>query len=561
MFRRRLLTLTVAGAALAATTMGVPAAASQAPVDVRLIGLNDLHGNIAPPPGSSGQVALPDGTSVTAGGAAYLATHVKRLKAQQPNSIVLSSGDNIGASPLNSALFHDEPTIDFLNDIGVAATTVGNHELDEGYAEMRRMQTGGCHPTDGCQFDDSFAGADFPYLAANMTYQDKPAAAPFKVEVVHGVPIAIIGAPLKEMSGLVSADSLKGMKFTDEVAAIDRSANFLDRIGIKTIVASIHQGDMATGGPNDCDLVPGPATKIAKSITPKVDAVFSAHSHQQYNCVLDDPAGNPRPFVQGSSYGRLLSVVDLKVDPRTRDVIRQKTKAHNEIVTRDVPADPTVAALVKRATEKSAKIANEPVGKITADIPARANAAGEEPLGDVIADAQLEATKPASAQLALMNPGGIRADLTYAGSSAGEGDGVVTYGEAYSTQPFANILQTITVTGAQLKAVLEQQWQKQDDGSTAQKILQVSSTLHYRWSAAAPIGSKVSAITVAGEAVDPAAKYRVTANNFLTGGGDGFTELTKGTDSVTGAVDIDALNTYLGAHLPLAPPTPGRITS
>ncbi|MFC0546545.1 bifunctional metallophosphatase/5'-nucleotidase [Kutzneria chonburiensis] len=556
---RRLGALAVTAAA-ALTLTGVPAQATQAPIDLRLIAFNDFHGNLEPPAGSAGRVTLSDGTTVMAGGAAYMATHVQQLRTK--NTLVFSAGDNVGASPLASALFHDEPTIDFMNDIGVNASAIGNHELDKGYQELLRKQFGGCAKDTGCQFDQPFKGAKFPYLAANMTFDNGlPAALPFTVDFSGGVPVGVIGVPLKDLPSVTSADAIKGLKFGDEVQAINRSADLLDRLGVKTIAVLLHQGDNTEGGgPDDCRTSPGPALAIAKAASPKVDVIFSGHSHQQYNCSVPDPAGNPRPLIQGASFGRLLSVVDLKIDPRTKDAIRSKTVAHNEIVTRDVTPDPTVQALVSRAVTQAAPIANKAVGTITSDIVAAQQPSGESALGDVIGDAQLASTQSAGAQVALMNPGGIRADLNFKSSTAGVPDGTVTYANAFTIQPFSNILQTVTFTGAQLKAVLEQQWQPQPNGTVATKMLQISSSLHYTWSASAPVGSRITSITVAGQPVTPDGSYKVTANNFLIGGGDGFTVLTQGTGLVGGAIDLDAFTAYLTAHPNLAPPAADRIT-
>jgi 5'-nucleotidase len=559
----KLLTRLAAAAAAALATAAVTSAPAEAAqtTDVRLIAFNDLHGNLEPPSGSGGRVSLPDGSTVDAGGAAYLATHVKQLESQVRNSVLLSSGDNVGASPVISALFHDEPTMDFLNELGVKASVVGNHEFDEGYQELLRMQLGGCNKTDGCQFRKSYDGARFPLLGSNVYFDNgMPALLPFSIQRSGGVPIGVIGATLKDLPSVVTPEAIKGLKFGDEVEAINRTARILELLGVKAQVVLLHQGDeaQAGAGPNDCTVQPnGAAAVIAQKVTPQVDAIFSAHSHQQYNCVVNDPAGQPRPVIQGASFGRLLSVVDLKIDRRTRDVVRSQTKAHNEIVTRDVTPDPAVVKLVDEAKTKAAPIANKQVGTITADLPAAGGPSGESPLGDVLADAQLEATKSNNAVIAMTNPGGIRADLTYKSSSAGEGDGVVTYGEAFTVQPFSNIMQTITLTGENLKNVLEQQWGQ--SGGT--KILQISSTLHYSYSASAPVGSRVSNITVDGKAIDPAAKYRVSVNNFLAAGGDGFTEFTKGTDLAGGPVDLDAFIAYLGAHPKIAPPEADRITA
>lgn len=540
-----------------AALSGTPVGAAPATVEVRLIAFNDLHGNLDPPAGSSGEVTLPDGTTVEAGGAAYLATHVAQARSEADHSLVLSVGDNIGASPVNSALFHDEPTIEFLDQLDVSAAVVGNHEFDEGYAELQRIQSGGCHPEDGCQFREPYDGAGFPYLGANVTFEDgRPALLPYTVERVQGVPIGIIGVTLQDLPSLVTPEAVRGLAFGDEVEAIDRTADLLDRAGVKAQVVLVHQGDETEGGgPDECAVTPGPASEIARHASPKVDVIFTGHSHQQYNCVVEDPAGNPRAVLQGASFGRLLTVADLTIDRVSKDVVRSATEAHNRVVTRDVPPDPAVQQLVDEATEEVAPIANRAVGTITADLPRQGAPSGESPLGDVVADAQLAATAAGGAQVAMTNSGGIRADLVHASSPAGEGDGVVTYGEAYSVQPFGNVTQTLTLTGAQLKAVLEQQWSGEET-----RMLQVSANLHFTYSASAPVGSKVTEITIDGQPVDPGASYRVTVNNFLAAGGDGFTGFTEGTDVVGGPVDLDAFIDYLGAHPDLAPPPADRIT-
>ena len=568
----RLMSVARLGAATAAAGLllagvGIATPESQrgpsAPLDVRLIGMNDLHGNLEPPTGSSGRVTLPDGTTVDAGGAAFMATHVRSLEDAVGESVVVGQGDLIGASPLTSALFHDEPTVEVLNTIGMDVNAAGNHEFDEGYAELKRIQRGGCHPVDGCQFHDPYRGARFPILGANVTLKRNglPALPPVWLSFHDGVPIGYIGMPLEGTPEIVSAEGIRDLQFGDEVEAADRYADLLHRFGVRTIVLLIHQGDPTTGGgPNECRILPGAGRAIAESVSPKIDVVLSGHSHQQYNCVVNDPAGQPRPFVQGLSFGRILSVVDLKIDRRTKDVIRSQTRVDNHIVTRTVAADATVQALIDEARTLSAPIANRQIGTITANIVRAAVASGESPLGNLIADAQLESTTGAGAVAALMNPGGVRADLTYTSSPVGEGDGVVTYGEAFTVQPFGNVLQTLTLTGAQIKTVLEQQWQPQPGGSVVVRILQPSASFNYTWSQSAPIGSKISNITIGGTPVDPAASYRITVNNFLADGGDGFTELRNATNRVGGDVDIDAFAEYLTAHPNTAPPATNRIT-
>jgi 5'-nucleotidase len=555
----------VLAAATVAVGVAVAAPATAAPghnpapntTTVRLIGLNDFHGNLEPPTGSSGRVVLSDGTTtVDAGGAAFLATHVRQLRAEQPNSLVLSGGDNIGASPLASALFHDEPTIEFLNSIGTSASAVGNHELDEGYQELLRIQFGGCHPVDGCQFHDPYTGAKFPYLASNITFTKTglPATLPFTIKSVGGVKIGIIGATLKDLPTIVSPDGIQGLSFGDEAAAINRSSTLLQRLGVKAQVVVIHQGDSTVGanGPNDCSLAAnGPLSAINAAVSANVDAIISGHTHTQYNCELPDPRGQLRTVIQSLSFGRLLSVLDLKINTKSGDVQRDVSTATNEIVTRTVTPDPAVQAIVTEAVAKAAPIGNRQVGTITANIVRAAAPSGESPLGNLIADSQLAATTSAGAQIALMNPGGVRADLTFAP------DGVVTYSEAFTVQPFSNILQTLTYTGAQIDQVLEQQWLP-NNGPT--RILQPSATLHYTQTLANPIGDRVSNITINGVAVDPSASYRVTVNNFLAAGGDSFTALTQGTNVTGGPIDLDAFTAYLTANSPVAPPATDRIT-
>ncbi len=298
-------------------------------VTVRVIGFNDFHGNLEPPSGSSGRVTTAPGVTVDAGGAAYLATHIKQLRADADHSVVVAAGDSIGASPLASALFHDEPTIAVLNTFGMTASAVGNHEFDEGYAELRRIQRGGCHPTDGCQFTPRFRGANFPYLGANVYRKGRPALLPFTVTVRDRVPIGFIGVTLEDLPSVVTPEAIKGLTFGDEVEAINRTSRQLTRLGVKAQVVLMHQGDNTSGGgPDTCSVTSDIGQEIARRATPAVDAFFTGHSHQQYNCSVTDPARHPRPVIQGLSFGRLLSTVDLTIDKRSRDVLRDTDGGH-----------------------------------------------------------------------------------------------------------------------------------------------------------------------------------------------------------------------------------------
>src|SRR6266542_3079512 len=512
----------------------------------RMLAFNDFHGNIDPPTGSSGLI---NGTP--AGGVEYLATWVKRLRAQalqQTREVfTVAAGDLIGASPLVSAAFHDEPAIEEMNALGLQLSSVGNHEFDEGVTELKRMQFGGCHPTDGCQDGDGFAGADFTYLAANVTNKSDglPILAPIEIKLVGGVPVAFVGMTLKGTPTIVNPAGITTVDFRDEVETANMYARILTFFHIRSLVLVIHEGGI--------QLVPPPA--------------------------LPDPSSCANfAFTSASSFVRLVTDVSVTVDRHTRQFT--EIAAHNVIVENGVKlpdgswakdaagnfirnpdlVDPAAKAIADKYRTAVAPIANRVVGSITADIVQAAQPNGESPLGDVIADAQLAYTKQAAgAQIALMNPGGIRTSLIFANSPAGEAPGEVTFGECFAVQPFNNLVVTQTFTGAQLKNVLEQQFVG-FGGQTVQRILQVSAGFTYSYDSTQPAGQNVSNMALNGTPIDPAASYRVTTNDFLANGGDGFTNLRVGTARATApGFDVDALVAYLGANSPVPPGPANRI--
>ncbi|MCZ0972795.1 bifunctional metallophosphatase/5'-nucleotidase [Streptomyces albulus] len=578
---------TATGVALTATAPPAGADGARRPagtVDVQLLSFNDFHGNLEPPQGSSGSVEelQTDGTkkTVPAGGVEYLAQSLRTARKGHPYSVTAAAGDMIGASPLLSGLFHDEPTIEAMNGLGLDVTSVGNHEFDEGRAELTRMQRGGCHPKDGCyEKGKTFRGADFPYLAANVTDDrtGKPILKPYTVWQHKGVKIGFIGVTLKGTPDIVNADGVKGLTFHGEVETINKYAKVLDRQGVKAIVALIHEGGMpaSTSYNGDCDSpgpgagISGPIVDIAKRVSPQVDALVTGHTHQSYTCTIPDPAGHPRTVTSAASYGRLYTDTTLTYDRRSHDIVRTAVHgphAVNHVVDRTQPKAPDMTSLIGRWNKLAAPIADKPVGYISADINGRGAGTPEEPLGDLIADAQLAATQDpgkGGAQLALMNPGGIRSDLAYK-ASGGEGDGVVTYAEAFTVQPFTNMTNVVDLTGAQLLAALQQQVSGPNEASP--KILQISHGLTYTLDMTKTGAARVVADSVKlnGAALDPAKTYRVAMNEFLAGGGDGFPALKQGTNKYVGPSDLDALTAYLTAHStptsPLAPPAADRIT-
>lgn len=560
--------LTLGGLTAAGAADGRPGSASAgpAPVEVQLLALNDFHGNLEPPGGSGGRIQTgvgPDGAAVTvnAGGAQYLATELAQLAEAQKrsNTITVAAGDLIGASPLLSAAFHDEPAIESLGLAGLDYASVGNHEFDEGAEELLRIQNGGCHPVDGCADGTPYEGADFQYLSANafVTASGEPLLAPYAVERVQGVKVGFIGMTLEGTKDIVSQEGVAGLEFADEVQTANRYATELQAQGVESIVVLLHQGGAQTGtnawDVNGCNGLTGPIVDIAAGLDDAIDVVVSGHTHQAYNCQIDG-----KLVTSASSFGRLVTDIDLSIDRRTGDVLT--ATAENVVVTRDVAADPAQAALIARYREALGPIAGQVVGN-TPDGLTKAQetlfpgALGESPLGNVVADAQLAATDDeAGAVAAFMNPGGVRADL-----DAGD----VTYEEAFTVQPFTNNLVTLDLAGAQLYCLLEQQFQV---GRTLYPAATVSYVVDTAGTTAAagadPCGGTrvvPGSLKLAGVPVDVAGTYRVTVNSFLAGGGDGFSLLTSGTNAVTGAIDLDAFTAYLGARSPVSAPPLDRI--
>ncbi|MFC0111139.1 bifunctional metallophosphatase/5'-nucleotidase [Kibdelosporangium aridum] len=550
----------------------------------RLLGFNDFHGALEPPTGSGGLV---NGTP--AGGAEYLATHVKRLRAAGEASgqqvLTVGAGDLVGGTPLISAAFHDEPSVEVLSKLGLDISSVGNHEFDEGVTELKRLQKGGCHPTDGCQDGDGFAGAAYRYLAANVVDKKSrlPILAPVDVKFVRGVPVGFVGMTLKGTPSIVNPAGIKDVEFLDEVKTANFYADLLRLIGVKSLVLLVHEGGAqspppAVQDPSSCANFAGPITDIVKGLRPEYGVVVSGHTHRFYSCALPNSSGANTVVTSAGSNGTLVTNIEFTVNKKTKRFA--EVAARNVIVENGVKrpdgtwaTDPSGAflrnpelvdkdakVLVDKYRAAVAPIANRVVGKITADIGRTATPAGESALGDVIADAQLAYTATAGAQIALMNPGGIRADLSFSNSPGGEAAGEVTYGEAFTVQPFNNLVVTASLTGAQLKEVLEQQFVG-FAGQTVQRILQVSTGFTYSYDSTKPAGERVSAMALNGTPIDPAASYKVTSNDFLANGGDGFTKLSVGTGRVTApGFDVDALVAHLGAGDPVAPGPRNRIT-
>jgi 5'-nucleotidase len=587
---------------------------------VQLLAINDFHGNLEPSsPGSityccelDKNPAVNKEVPVTrrAGGAAYLAAEIKALRDRNSNTLTVGAGDLIGASPLISGLFHDEPSIEALNAMGLDVTGVGNHEFDEGLNELYRMRFGGCTSDPTTCALGPFGGSLFQYLAANVFFAgtDDTILPPYEIRKVDNAKIAFIGLTLEGTPLVVTPSAIEGLEFRPEVPVVNALVNKLrNEQGVRTFVVLLHQGGIQSApfsnagkyAPlfpngfadiNACDNLAGDIAPIVKGLDPQVDVVVSAHTHQPYVC--PNYAGTGILLTSASSFGRLVTSIDLTIDHQSKDVTAEaatnyvvkqtegpfdSSNGSTNLLGAPVTPDPTVAAIVATWAEKSAPLANKVIGHITSDLfgardggAAGQNAAGEQPIGEAIADGQLEATKPTDfggAQIAFMNPGGIRGSFRF---QPGPGEtrqaGEVTYAMAFSVQPFANTMQVKTMTGDMIYRLLDQQWSGTNAG-TNRKILQVSDGFTYSYTTKVDangrdVGQAVvpGSVKLNGVPIDAATKYQVAMNNFLADGGDGFSVFKEGTSPIGGMVDLDAFVAYLMKHDPVPTPPMNRIT-
>jgi 5'-nucleotidase len=538
-------------------------------VDLQLLAFNDYHGHVEP-----SQAGTVDG--VLAGGGEYLSAELNTLRAGHKYSLTVAAGDLIGGSPAFSGLFHDEPSVESLNVMHLDVSSVGNHEFDEGVTELLRMQDGGCHPVDGCYFPDApYAGANFQWLAANVVNEatGETPLPPYWIKRFESINIGFIGMTLEATDTLVAAAGIKGWDFLDEAETANALVPVLKAQGVDAIVVLLHEGGSQTPPPGAIDAcvgISGPIVAINDALDPAIDVLITGHTHLPYNCLLPDPAGKPRIVTSAYSYGRVVSEVNLVLDKRTNDVRRDLSTAVNHLVDRtSLTPDPAITAVIAKWQPLYDAAGTTPVGTITADIvrggtPPGSDRGVESPAGNLVADAQLWSTSANGAQIAFMNPGGVRSDLTYAQSQTPpEGDGVVTFGEAFTFQPFGNTLITFPMTGTQIVSVLEEQCQPA--GSSRPFLhLGVSEGFTYDLAKTIVAGTctsvSITNVMLNGVPLDPAATYMVTVNNFLADGGDNFaTFATITAPRLDGGNDLLALINYLGTYSPVSPPSTDRV--
>ena len=516
------------------------------PVDVNIASINDFHGNLLPSPLAYTDASAPGGkVSMKAGGIDALSGAVAQLRQQDPQLLLIGAGDMVGGSPPISSMWADEPTLDALHLLGLKFSVVGNHELDQGKAELLRQIEGGCtsvRPDKACQFQKDFRGAGFPYLSANLidTQTGKRLLPAYQIEEANGAKIAFVGATLRDVATYVSAKAMNGLKTLDEAQAVNALVPELQKQGVDAIVLVVHQGGETPEAFDkpDCSQLSGDIMDVTQRLDPAIKVVITAHTHQGYLCKVGD-----RLVTQGSSYGRLLTHLTLTVDPVKHQLLG--VKAQNIVVDpKQFKPMPQVAALMQNVEARSLAHLSKPVARIAARaVERKLNPAGESAMGDLIADAQLNATRALGAQVAFTNLGGMRADLILEPEQA-----QLNFGQVATVQPFNNTLNIMTLSGAQLYALLEQQWQ---DGGMGFYPLQPSASLTYRWDAGKPKGQRVipGSVAIDGTPVQADALYKVTVNSFMADGGDNFAVLKDAKARLdTGLNDLEALIGYLQAQ-------------
>lgn len=545
-----------AGLVLGTLLAGCATQQPSGPTELTLLSINDFHGNIQPSDPTPLLPRLPDATGAVkaqpAGGAAYLATALAALKAKNPDALVVAGGDLIGASPLISNLLRDEPTLTAMSQLGITASALGNHELDAGLPELLRQTRGECGPS-GCLWPD-YKGPGFPYLGANVldAATGKPLLPTHVLKQAGRLKVAIAGVATMETPHVIVARAIKGIRFADEVDTLNALVPQLKAEGAQVLVAVMHEGGVQgrDAGANDpsyaCPTLTGRVQDIAKRLDPAYAIIIGGHTHQAYTCKIDG-----RLVVQAGSYGGWITESHLKFDAAGK-VIDAQAVNHPVLQSAYAP-NPALAALVAQAAALTDAARNKPVTTLAQGASRYAKEPhGDAALGNLIADSQLAfARKQGPADVAFMNPGGIRADLTVKPGRP------TTMSDLLAIQPFGNDIVAVTLTGQQLLDILQRQLPK---GNAAPRMLQPSSTLRYRWRMGADGIAQLVDPRIGGEPIAAARDYRVVINNFLSEGGDAQAGFKHGRDRAVLGTDIDSLVEWLRDNpQALTQAAPGRI--
>lgn len=575
----------VLAAGLSPTAFGVAADAAPTSVPVQLVSITDFHGYLRPPsPADGGTIAGPDGKPQVVGGAAYLATHLKTIRAGKQNSIFFATGDSFAGWPFEVDAHADEPTVEVMNALGVEFDAVGNHELDVSKSFLvDHMAKGKCFGkvgVDSCFTDSTgrrFHGADFSFQSANIVdATGRTIVAPYTIRWVRdngrAYPVGFIGLTVPD-TPVGSTSYQPDLKALDPLESANAAAAELTRRGVRAIVLNMHDGGTdASPTYDNCVNPSGPAIELARKVTPQIDAIVTGHWHAAFNCGIADPAGNPRPVVEAANHGRLINEINLQLDRRTGEVLRDKTTSTNHAVTRDVTPDARIQRIVDYWTAAGARKYAEPVATITGDFTRTANAAGESTFADLAADVHLWTARqngPADLGIIAAKPAvgstALRGDLLVANSNKpGDADGRVLLGESWEAYGYGNPVLTVSLTGESLDAALEQQWQTQPNGTVKFAPLAVSGNVAYSYDASRPVGDRVDPadVKIDGVALAPGKTYRVAVLAYTVIGGDGYTAFKAGySDPVRNNTDHETFAAYLRAHKTLTPAPLTRMTA
>lgn len=537
-FTKSLCSLALAGTLSSCTTL------PQHPIVINLVAINDFHGHLESEKFNYQPAGASTPVTITGAGIENIGAQLHAWRQEDPELLFVGGGDLIGASPSISALFGDEPTLDALSQLGMQASALGNHEFDRGLQELKRQQHGGCdspQPEKACQYNGQFSGAKFSYIAANVI--DKTTGQAFfpayHIAQVKGVKVGLIGAVVRGVPTLVANKHIQGLDFIDEADAINRTLPQLKEQGVKVFVVLIHEGGHTTEAFDQpaCSKLKGPIVDIVKRLDPQIKLIISGHSHTGFHCIVDG-----RTVTQAQMYGHLLTRLALTVD-RTSHAVTAVDARNTVVNPSNTPTPAALSNIVTKAREASRAKISQPIARLAIPVISRKlNEAGESPLGNLIADAQLAAVKHLGAQIAFMNAKGIRGNLESGPNN------ITTYGHNSTVLPFANTLVLMSLTGAEIRTLLEQQTWLDEESPDGRNILQVSDGFAYTWDNSRPRGQRVIAESVKlnGIHLNDDTAYRIVANNFLAGGGDRVPMFLKGKNTIdTGIIDLDTFIAYL----------------